>query len=314
MGYWYTVLDNLVDTTDLEVKSISGQWGYLHQDFYTKLQSIVTNHDDQPDRLDIETRNEALISTSKVLQLIGLLYANVDVRIPEISSASTLEHQAICVGIIGKRAVICKSLLRNSCTPYEAAKYVILDCDVGAIPRNKDGLVWTGINPEFSWSAGFRMLDISVQKGFELQGSDEDCTRHIQIDWEGDFGAVLLCIRYRGRRIATVSPALADRIFLEKWQAPSSQKTSRYAISHPVYEVTLEALANAGGLLMPLVRHGDSATSVIVVQSRGNDCFRYAAAAWYAEHCEVVLVNGDAQNALENCIRERHPHMVALIA
>lgn len=314
MGYWYKVLDNVVDTSDLEVKTVSGQWGYLSMDIFTDIDQLkFGSRQPQPWR-----DNEVFISTSKVLRLVGRLYANINARIADVGSTAFMEHPATCMGIIGKRTVLCKSLLRNSHTPYEAATYVILDCDVGGVPRDKDGLVWTGGHPVLPWGEGIPMGSHHLHESLSLRGSADDCTRHIQADWDGDPGAVLLCIRYKGRRIATVNPAFADRIFLSKWQASTPASGINSFLSRPVYEVTLEDLVKAGGRLLtppPSDNNADSSPTVILVQSRGNDCFRYVAAAWYATFCELVLVNGNVQDALENCIRKKgNPKVIALIA
>ncbi|KAK5651665.1 hypothetical protein OQA88_11840 [Cercophora sp. LCS_1] len=57
-------------------------------------------------------------------------------------------------------------------------------------------------------------------------GPTEDCTRHMEADWDKMPEHVLLCIRYKGRRIGSLNPGYADIAFCRAAAAAAAAATA----------------------------------------------------------------------------------------
>ncbi|RDW85426.1 hypothetical protein BP5796_03751 [Coleophoma crateriformis] len=237
-------------------------------------------------------KNLFSISRTDVLSLIATLYAKIDVKIPKGDfSTRALSHQELCVGVVGKRMILVNSLVNNCETLSDIFRFVIFDCDSGGVPRTLEGLVLTGIPSQFStWEDG----DIpKTESDVVLSGSKEDCTRHIEANWDGLPERMVLCIRYKGRRVGSLNPVHADIAFCLAFMKSSRESATTQDFG-PAHSCLLDDFVISGRLVTSGRFNPDMP---VVVHTKGNPCLRYAAAAWYSEVCDVVLVNNSLQQA-----------------
>lgn len=127
------------------------------------------------------------------------------------------------MSIVGKKTLLTRSLLKPCRTIQEIGSFFILDVDVSRIPTDIEDLVRPGVATrpdikEFQQqqdSTPKPTRDISSAGSSEELASVEDATFHIEVDWEGNPGMMLLCARFNGRRIETINPANVDLTFLQ---------------------------------------------------------------------------------------------------
>lgn len=309
MGYYYELFSTVVDTSMLEMKTVSGRWGYLSVEFFREVYKVLrdpnTTRGVQPPSKN--NRDEVLIARVDVFTIVSILFANSSVELRRsTTSGLSLNQQNLCVGVISKRTVLLKSLLKDCDCPEEVCKFVVLDCDVGGIPRNPEGLVLSGVPSRLpTWEEANPRTDDQVS----LHGAKEDFTRHIEADWDYLPDHMRLCIRYNGRRVGTLNPVHADFIFCMGFTSPCvsadetappepSPSTLTFGPAHPCLQ---EDFVISRRLVTPV----RSLTRLpVVVQSKGNPCMRYAAAAWYAaqDNCDVILVRDSG--ALKEAFQE----------
>ncbi|KAK0724195.1 hypothetical protein B0H67DRAFT_567433 [Lasiosphaeris hirsuta] len=293
MGYYYSIFSAVVDTSTLEVQTVSGHWGYRSPEFLNKMAQFLrrTTNSTKTNRISWE------VARTHVLSLVANLYANIEINIPKTTSNAPLNHQETCVGVIGKRIILTNSLLNNCQTVEDILRFVILDCDAGGIPHTPGGLVLTGIPPRRdTWEGETPPTATEIA----FSGPDEDCTRHIEADWDAVPEHLLLCIRYKGRRVGSLNPAYADIAFFRADAAarqvqharffertPSDTTVDGFVGAHPC---ELDDFTISGRLVTP-GRHDPN--KPVAVHTAGSPCFRYAANAWYTELGDTVFVDDD---------------------
>ena len=290
MGYYYQIFSGVIDSSLLEIKTVVGFWGYGSAAFLNKMQSFF--HGANSYNTGGNRENVFLISRTKLLNLLANLYANMEYETPQSALSTRLSHRESCVGVVGKRIILARSLLHTCRTVNDIASFVILDSDSGGIPRAVEGLVLTGVPDPFpTWEGESpKVCGHSI-----LNGPQKDCTRHIEANWDGIPERILLCIRYKGRRLGALNPAHADIIF---WKASiKSEGQPRQTSFGPAHECELDDFIVSARLVTP-GRHQPDLP--VVVHSRHAPTLRYAAAAWYFETCDVVLVNECFQEAMEH--------------
>ena len=155
-------------------------------------------------------------------------------------------------------------------------------------------MVITGLQPRFET---LEATDESpaISDDIVLSSPQQDCTRHIEADWNGVPDRILLCIRYRGRRIGSINPAHADHAFWQASKGPVSEGEKNESKFGPAHECRLEDLVVNQRLVTPGRSDPEMA---VVVHSKGTLTLRYAATAWYTDLCKVVLVDGNLRDAL----------------
>lgn len=295
MGYYYGVFLKAVDTSTLEVKAVSGAWGYRSVEFLRKMREF--NSTGYRHRIGSVHRNDAMsaesyfIQRSDVLSIMANLFANVEIDIATGRLTSPAGERDLCIGFVGKRIILVSSLIKPCESVKDIGRFVLLDTDAGNIPRDSSGLVLTGI------PHGLRSWDDHpppVIDDIQLRGIDEDFTRHIEPDWDGNPERTLLCIRYKGRRIASLNPGLADIMFCESWMEPASAPVPQPF--GPAHECTLDDFVHSS----VLIDSGRGPEMPVVVQSKGCPTMHYAAVAWYSTYCTVELVNGCLHDAFKH--------------
>jgi uncharacterized protein YbdZ (MbtH family) len=293
MGYYYQIFSQVVDASTLEIQTVTGCWGYQSPEFLRRINKYFQGMNGMYSGSD---KNLFSMSRTDVLSLIATLYANMDVKIPKGDfSTRALSHQELCVGVVGKRMILANSIVNNCETLDDIFRFVILDCDSGGVPRTWEGLVLTGIPSQFStWEDGTDTP--RIESNVVLSGSKEDCTRHIEANWDGLPDRMVLCIRYKGRRVGSLNPIHADIAFCMAFIRSSTEAATSKAFG-PAHACLLDDFVISGRLVTSGRFDPDMP---VVVHTKGNPCLRYAAAAWYSDICDVVLVNNSLQEAFEH--------------
>ncbi|KAK7428861.1 hypothetical protein QQZ08_004631 [Neonectria magnoliae] len=221
MGYYYGIFLNLVDTSMLGLRVVDGSWGFRNAAFFCKMSGfyLVKSRLKEP--------GLRCLPRETMIEILSALLLGSDMM------ASTFEkpvysRNSWCLGFVDKRALLASSLLQPCVTLGDIGRFVLVDADVSGIPVGIDGLVRPGV-PDSLKHDGVdgqptvpKLLGLSEGDGQDLEsGSSADVTFHIEADWDGDPSTMLLCVRYRGRRIQTINPATADANFLKSLVRPA---------------------------------------------------------------------------------------------
>ncbi|KAK7960325.1 hypothetical protein PG988_011539 [Apiospora saccharicola] len=289
MGYYYQVFSRVINTSTLEVNTVSGCWGYRSSGLLHRIYKSFTNNLDSSGDMDL-----FYMTRTDVLSYLATLYACMDVQLPRGESGA-LGHIESCAGVVGKRIILINSLLNNCESLDDLFRFVILDCDAGGLPRTQEGLLLTGIPPKFpTWD-----LDGTdpprMEENVVLRGSTKDCTRHIEVNWDGLPEHMLLCIRYNGRRVGSLNPIHADIIFQQSYMPPLLTTLNSSFVS--AHTCSRDDLTISGRLVAPGTANP---RTPVVVHTKGNPCLRYAVAAWYSDICDVVFITDTLHQAFEH--------------
>ena len=201
------------------------------------------------------------LTRENLLVILATLLFSHPVDIPVFNQRSS------CLGIVGKRALLVNSLVTKSDTVEDVGKFTLLDVDIGGVPCNADGLVRPGEAPnlESDW------FDFALTKPKRInpKGPISDFTKHLEPDWDVDPDTVLLVMRYRGRRVATINPSVADKLICEYYVGPVENAAPQQEVPVGV-EYTVENFLSGKALFS-----NDNAVKV-VVQSKDMPGMRYA--------------------------------------
>ena len=113
MGYYYQIFSAVVDTSMLEIKTVSGHWGYGSNALLNRLNSYyhgARSYWSASADKAINRDDNFLVSRTDLLSLIASFYTNMDVELPESNLGVRSSEKEHCVGVFGKRAVLIKSL------------------------------------------------------------------------------------------------------------------------------------------------------------------------------------------------------------
>jgi hypothetical protein len=217
LGYYYASFLPFVDTTKLAIQTVSGAWGYRS----AELLDLVREH---AITKDLDREGMQII-------LAALCFSQIK-QIPDLGLYNR------CLGIIGKRALLVNSLVAASDSPQAVGSFTLLDVAVGHIPSDSNGLIRSGHAVGFCEEYDFVDPSISSPHTVVPAVPDEDFTKHIEPDWDGNPEKVLLVMRYKGRRIATINPADTDknicRSYVESVDEPQAEQQVSNAIDYTV--------------------------------------------------------------------------------
>ncbi|KAK0640136.1 hypothetical protein DIS24_g9665 [Lasiodiplodia hormozganensis] len=218
LGYYYGIVLSVVDTETLEFKSVDGGWGYRTGYGLNIIRTEINKAKPKT------TSGMVVFGRQVILRISSLLLFSNDTQIAEITGTRW------CLGVVGKRALLASSLIRGCHSPQDIGRFILLDVDVGGVPTSSDGLVRGG-DGEYLEKDYVDETAVSISK----YGGDEDFTRHIEPDWEGNPELMLLCIRYKGRRITTLNPAVADAYFCLAYLPPIPNPAADQVLSSAIY-------------------------------------------------------------------------------
>ncbi len=208
-----------------------------------------------------------------------------------------------CVGVVKKRTLLTASLVRPCDCPDAVGRFVLLDVDVGGIPRDNKGVVRPG-EPDIG------LITIEGDQQHRLVGRDdgtmsEDLTRHIEADWSGNRDRLLLTFRYKGRRLISLNPAETDAWVCDGYVNPV----------HLTSTTTSNGLSNAvstgvDDLLDGNLRVGTSDERPVLFQAYNHPNLRYVAVGVYRHHYPR-LASDCVQTAYESSLKSPGSVIVA---
>lgn len=277
LGYFYFVLLPLLDVSGLRLKVVDGSWGYRETELLDEMRS-----------LSIRVRREKSIPRETLLNILGKFFLGAES--PQIPATANVETN--CIGVIGTRTLLCNSLIKHCTTPDEISGFTLLDVDTSGIPRDYCGLIRPGIvDTGIERTAASR---VTPSKDVRLRGPNPDLSRHIEPDWEGNTETILLVMRYKGRRIGSLNPALTDVLFCFNYVNPVhlSQEGTKPVICErhqgsPLDHQILPQAIECGleDLLQGRILDAHKGIKApVIIQALGRPGMRYAAAGWLGKH------------------------------
>jgi hypothetical protein len=211
MGYYYGVFLPMVDTSSLQLQVVEGAWGFRS----VRLLNIMNG---------IFVTNDGVVTRAVMLGVLSLFFLGVEANLPIYVDRLDDKETELddYVGVVKKRGLFKHSVFKPCRSLDDIGHFVLLDVDMSSIPIDKDGLVRDGVPDQRQTS--LLAESFLSQQSFSNISSTEDATFHIEADWEGNPERMLLCVRYKGRRIRTMSSTEADRAFQKSVEGPLSSQ------------------------------------------------------------------------------------------
>ncbi|KAM5353581.1 hypothetical protein ACJ41O_000231 [Fusarium nematophilum] len=294
MGYYYHVFGSLVDTSTLVCRTVEGSWGFRSGGVLKSISQLRNMN---------TPLHHMKLGREAVLSILAGLFLGDQVQ-SGWTNASLLSPGPLpsdCMGIVEKRALLINTLLGKCSSPKETGGFTLLDVDVGGVPRDHNGLVRAG---QETHTQLLRVLDTwelaeRTRSNVRERGPDVDVTFNIEADWEGNPDTALVCARYKGRRVMSLSPVEADRRFCLNFVPPKPQELAlppqRPCLAQAV-EVDLEMMMQEDAVL-PCSPDRDVP---VLVQALGRPRLRYCAAALYRHpSCDCKISTDSVQGASE---------------
>jgi hypothetical protein len=279
MGYYYDIFFRIVDTNSLALMTVDGEWGFRSPELLHHIRTSGI------------TRGP--IGRLNMLSLLSAMFLGQHKDTPNIHRTSDTPFTASgCVGIIAKRALLVNSVLGKCSTPSEVAKFTLIDADVGGVPRDSEGLVRCG-DADLLERHDYISTPRTNFMPLELPETapSEDATLHIEPDWEGDPNRAVLCVRYRGRRITTISPGTTDCAFVANYCNPLIQRQSE--VLQPFLLADMTSWMDEGALPLP------RGNLILVFQALDRPRLRYAAVGLYQGVCNLYVASQSTVCAME---------------
>ena len=238
LGYYYSLMASLLDTSQLSVREAYGQWKWNDVHLLYRIEGILaTNSPSYRQSLE-----EVYFERVSILRLLGILFAGLE---EDQCNAIT---DAV-VGFHGKLTILAASLLGHADTLGEAMRFYLLDLDATAIPSNAKRMIVSGTpchNVKISVAPKEDKL-CEVQK-INLAALDSDFTSHIEPDWDNDVQACHIVYRSGGRIIRRFAPRqIQDALYalqgprnLDWVNDPRWNFVKRTSSSQPIEKVYVE--------------------------------------------------------------------------
>lgn len=324
LGYYYTVLSSILDTSRLKVKEGFGSWGWHDPDFLQHIEAFkesgVREDDSWKPKGDYyRTKDDSLrYSRSRVLQLAAYLFAGAE------------EHQiaALIPGTIGlhaKLTIVSSALFGGADTRDKIAKLCLLDLDPTAIPSDAMGVIKPATQPKPEVvRASKPPLDVPAAAA-EFKDNFADFTSHIEPAWGYDPNLCLVTYRHHGRLVHKVNPCDIEAALLRynrgapdvTWPKNSVEPfeclkaISQYSRSQtdtvPIYQSRISDFytVHGGTINLPqrppgarYVRNESLPSSIYLVPAAGLVKARCCVAAMYTTLADSVLGDYRAWNGL----------------
>ncbi|OAL45383.1 hypothetical protein IQ07DRAFT_684306 [Pyrenochaeta sp. DS3sAY3a] len=265
MGYYYDIFLRLVDTDGLELKIVDGAWGFRSTQLLIDVKSSCC----------IPAIRKSGIPRRTIIELLCSMLCSQRISIDNFGSSRD------CIGYVGKRTLLCNSVLKHCITPEEVAQFVLLDIDVGILPSDTNGIIRSGVAQMPTLVA----LEAAQPGRIVESGPTEDCTRHIEADWDVNPETALLCIRYKGRRLLSLNVGETDVIFCGAYIKPIGKPPGLEDLNDlpKAISVGIDNLIS-GTIPMPLVHP-------VFVQAHRAPCLGYAFVAMYRGYRTTIASN-----------------------
>ena len=248
-----------------------GHWGYRSLHFLTHMRTVYLSE------FQFEGQGILVFRREDVVSIVSSLLCDHEKLITRVKRDS-FNRDNWCVGVIGKRTLLVRSLLKPCQRISDIGKFVLLDINVSGIPRDTHGLVRPGVADGDQYYPPEPLSDVVAET------LNEHVSFHIESDWAGDPNTMLICVHYKGRRAWTLNPAIADGVFCSSALPSRSNST---VTSHA--EVNITQLAARDCLNRRQVKQTHSKSSFIL-QVTGMPRLCYAILYWYHREHTVRLV------------------------
>lgn len=202
LGYYYTLLQKVVDVSRLAVAEVYGSWKWDDIALLSYFEEIVhTNVKDDPNG----SPAARIVKREGLLKRLALLMAVSD-------PAQLSSFDANTIGVHGKISVVASSLSGAINSRAQVARFCLLDTDSTAIPSNTKGIVKSG--GPVSGILAYNHVEIATLRALnevDPAGLGSDFTSHIEPDWENDIQLCQIVFRYKGRFINRLQPVMVER-------------------------------------------------------------------------------------------------------
>jgi hypothetical protein len=132
MGYYYSVFMRVMDTRSLRKQTVEGNWGFRSTDFLTHMRHNFWKLGPEPEK----EMKPTSISRQTILEVLAMLFLNYPVHISSLENREEIDRQGDwCLGIVAKKTILVNSLVNSCYSPGDIGRFVLLDVDVGGIPR-----------------------------------------------------------------------------------------------------------------------------------------------------------------------------------
>uniref|UniRef100_A0A8H7TR34 Uncharacterized protein n=1 Tax=Bionectria ochroleuca TaxID=29856 RepID=A0A8H7TR34_BIOOC len=227
MGYYYEIFGKLIDTSTLASQTVEGSWGFRSASYfhYMRSSSFMKNPPEN-------SRKVKTFGRSSLFPILSTLFLGGHAMNLELQKAEARLIGIECLGMIDKRSLFVNSLLGKFASPQQVGGFTLLDVDVGGVPRDVHGLVKPGDPTEIpDYDCLEQDPTHSISDNIQEKSPDGDFTMNIEADWAGDPDTALLCVRYKGRRVTSLSPIPSDVLFCHAFVQPNH--TSSHLPSPP---------------------------------------------------------------------------------
>lgn len=265
MGYYYEIFLRLVDTDGLELQIVDGAWGFRSTQLLIDLRSSCCTAASRKDG----------IPRRAIIELLGSMLCSQRITIDNVGSSRD------CIGYVGKRTLLCNSVLKHCSTPEEVSHFVLLDIDVGILPSDTNGIIRSGVAQMPTLVA----VETAQPGRIVESGPTEDCTRHIEADWDVNPETALLCIRYKGRRLLSLNIAETDVIFCGSYVKPIANPPDLGDSNDLPEAISVGINDIISGTIPKPFRHP------LFVQAHRAPCLGYAFVAMYRGYRTTIASN-----------------------
>lgn len=283
-GYYYKALLRLVDTRSLKVQTVEGQWGFRSAYLLTHMRFNFWKNG-----IGKDSRRDS-VSRQSIIEALSMMLLNREVRLTSDSNTEEDRKGDWCVGVIARRSLLTNSLVSGCYHPGEIGRFVLLDVDVGGVPRDYDGIVRpVGIENVEDYLQPKEVPPAESAVGANLTESSppEDATLHIEPDWDGNPDQLVICVRYRGRRFTTFSPTVVDAYFICSYIPPIDEPRPEPLARG--FQVTVSQLISAHEA--PSLSIYDSIDPPSLIQVYDMPVWRYTMVSLYANWCHLALAS-----------------------
>ena len=220
LGYYYAALKPLLDTSQLSVQEVFGDWGW----YDTSIFDVIIKIANTPMVRDHDDHHGIVFMRHQITSLLAYLFIGSEAR-----QRAQIDHRTI--GVIGKLTLLNSSLLGQADTPEKVGKFVLMDIDASCMPSNIAGIIRPGSQPTTTKLTP-QLLALSSHDTLlaKMQRPPDalDFTSHIEPDWEYDTQTCLVVYRYRGRLIHRINPRYAELAVLtwstDTWKQIANQQ------------------------------------------------------------------------------------------
>ncbi|KAK0724853.1 hypothetical protein B0H67DRAFT_483178 [Lasiosphaeris hirsuta] len=222
MGYYYEIFGRLVDTSTLKLQVVEGAWGFRTEFLHQYIRFVFLKEATSPPGNEPGVK---IFSKHHVFSVLSLLFMGCLQDVPELITSRGRFLPPDCVGIVSKRCLLTNSLVGKCSSPRDIAGFTLVDADVSGLPQDCIGLVKSE-KPKHTHSISHMnpwIASGAPHNNLKQKGPDKDVTFTIEPDWDHNPSSAVVCVRYNGRRITSISPIANDGLFCSSFVPPQAR-------------------------------------------------------------------------------------------